>query len=54
MDLGSVGGDRVSGALIRRGIDVIVTRKLALLLCAMLVVPNFLAPSVESPWLRHC
>jgi len=49
-DLGSIGGGWVSGALIRRGVDVIVARKLAILLCALLVVPIFLAPRVENLW----
>lgn len=46
----SFAGGWVSGALIRRGVDVIVARKLALLLCALLVVPIFLAPRVENLW----
>jgi MFS transporter, ACS family, hexuronate transporter len=49
-DLGSIGGGWVSGALIRRGLDVILARKLALLLCALCVVPIFLAPRVQSLW----
>ena len=50
-DVGSIAGGWVSGALIRRGLDVIVARKLALVLCALLVVPIFLAPRVDSLWL---
>ena len=49
-DLGSVGGGWVSSALIKRGVEVITARKLALLLCALLVVPIFLAPRVENLW----
>ncbi|MBV8121021.1 MAG: MFS transporter [Alphaproteobacteria bacterium] len=50
-DIGSIGGGWVSGALIRSGADVIVAREIALLLCALLVVPIFLAPRVDSVWL---
>ena len=50
-DVGSVGGGWLSSTLIRRGVEVLAARKIALLVCAVLVVPIFLAPRVESLWL---
>ncbi len=50
-DVGSIGGGWLSSALIARGVAVLRARKLALLLCALLVVPIFAAPRVESLWL---
>ncbi len=50
-DVGSIGGGWLSSALIRRGMGVLTARKLTLLVCALLVVPIFLAPRVEGLWL---
>ena len=50
-DVGSVGGGWLSSALIKRGMGVLTARKLSLLICALLVVPVFYAPRVESLWL---
>jgi ACS family hexuronate transporter-like MFS transporter len=50
-DLGSIGGGWLSSTLIKRGMGVLTARKLALLVCALCVLPVFLAPRVESLWL---
>jgi ACS family hexuronate transporter-like MFS transporter len=50
-DVGSIGGGWLSSYLIKHGVEVLTARKLALLTCALLVVPIFLAPRVESLWL---
>lgn len=50
-DVGSIGGGWLSSALIARGVAVLRARKLALLVCALLVVPIFAAPRVDSLWL---
>jgi MFS transporter, ACS family, hexuronate transporter len=50
-DLGSIGGGWLSSALIKRGMGVLTARKLALLVCALCVLPVFTAPRVESLWL---
>jgi MFS transporter, ACS family, aldohexuronate transporter len=50
-DVGSISGGWLSSVLIKHGIEVLAARKLALLVCALLVVPIFLAPRVESLWL---
>ena len=49
-DIGSIGGGWLSSALIRRGMEVLAARKIALLVCALLVVPIFLAPRVANLW----
>jgi MFS transporter, ACS family, hexuronate transporter len=49
-DVGSVCGGWLSSTLIKRGVEVITARKFALLVCAVLVVPVFLTPRVESLW----
>lgn len=53
-DVGSVGGGWLSSALIKHGMGVLTARKLALLVCALCVVPVFYAPRVESLWLATC
>lgn len=50
-DVGSIGGGWLSSALIARGVAVLRARKMALLVCALLVVPIFAAPRVDSLWL---
>jgi len=49
-DVGSVGGGWLSSTLIRRGWTVNASRKTALLVCALAVVPIVFAPRVTSMW----
>jgi ACS family hexuronate transporter-like MFS transporter len=49
-DIGSVGGGWISSALIRRGWSVNAGRKIALLICAVCVVPVTTVPLVPSKW----
>jgi len=49
-DGGSIVGGWISSFLIRRGHTVNVSRKLAMLLCAVSVLPIVFAPRVESTW----
>ncbi|MEZ0495549.1 MFS transporter [Sphingomonas sp. IW22] len=49
-DVGSVGGGWLSSALIRRGYSVNAGRKLALLVCALCVLPIFAASAVSGLW----
>jgi MFS transporter, ACS family, hexuronate transporter len=49
-DAGSIGGGWISGALIKRGFSVNAGRKLALLLCALLVVPVVAVPHANGMW----
>ena len=49
-DLGSIAGGWLSSMLIRRGCSVNVARKSAMLLCALLVTPIWLAQSIDSVW----
>ncbi|MGH9560278.1 MAG: MFS transporter, partial [Terracidiphilus sp.] len=48
--VGSVGGGWISSALLNRGRSLNVSRKTALLVCALCVVPVFFAPYVHSLW----
>jgi ACS family hexuronate transporter-like MFS transporter len=48
--IGSIGGGWISGALLRRGWAVNRSRKLAMLLCAILVVPIVVASQVSDLW----
>ena len=48
---GGVAGGWLAGRLIGRGWSINAARKLSLLLCAVSVVPVFLAPYVPSIWL---
>jgi ACS family hexuronate transporter-like MFS transporter len=50
-DAGSIGGGWLSSSLIKRGWSVNAGRKLALLVCALCVVPVFAAAQVSSVWL---
>jgi len=49
-DVGSIGGGWLSSALIKRGWSVNSARKLALLVCAILVVPAVFASKVPGLW----
>jgi ACS family hexuronate transporter-like MFS transporter len=48
---GGVAGGWLAGELIGRGWSINAARKISLLLCAVAVVPVFLAPHVPSVWL---
>jgi len=50
-DVGSIGGGWLSSWLIQRGRSVNAARKLAMLVCALCVVPIAFAPQVTSLWL---
>jgi ACS family hexuronate transporter-like MFS transporter len=49
-DVGSVGGGWLSSSLIKRGWSVNASRKTAMLVCALAVVPIIFAPRVHSVW----
>jgi len=49
-DIGSVGGGWLSSSLIKRGWTVNASRKTAMLVCALAVVPIVFAPRVHSVW----
>src|SRR3984957_2393462 len=49
-DVGSVGGGWISSFLIKRGHSVKVARKMAMLICAVGVIPVVFAYRVESTW----
>jgi ACS family hexuronate transporter-like MFS transporter len=49
-DVGSVAGGWISSSLIKRGHSVNVARKIAMLLCAVGVIPVVFAYRVESTW----
>ena len=49
-DVGSVAGGWVSSSLIRRGHTVNFSRKMAMLICAIAVVPIVFAANVASTW----
>lgn len=49
-DFGSVAGGWLSTALIKRGWSVNRSRKTAMLLCALLIVPTMFAPAAGSMW----
>jgi ACS family hexuronate transporter-like MFS transporter len=48
--VGSIGGGWISSALISRGVSVNYGRKLAMLICALCVVPMFFAAQASSLW----
>lgn len=50
-DVGSIGGGYISGALIKRGWTINKSRKTAMLVCALAVVPIVLASTTTSLWL---
>ncbi len=47
---GSVAGGWISSSLIAKGKSLNFARKIALLICALFVVPVFFAPFTTSPW----
>ena len=49
-DIGSVGGGWLSSRLIRQGWSVNAARKLAMLICAVAVIPIIAAASVKNMW----
>ena len=49
-DVGSIGGGWLSGAFIRRGLSVNAGRKLAMLACALCVLPVIMAGTVSNVW----
>jgi ACS family hexuronate transporter-like MFS transporter len=48
--VGSIGGGALSGWLLRRGWSVNASRKTAMLLCAVCVLPVMLAPTASNAW----
>jgi ACS family hexuronate transporter-like MFS transporter len=50
-DFGSIGGGWLSSSLIQRGMSVNSARKIAMLVCAFLVVPIIFAVHVASLWI---
>ncbi|HEY4233665.1 MAG TPA: MFS transporter [Lacipirellulaceae bacterium] len=49
-DAGSVGGGWLSSRLLKKGWTVNASRKITLLICALCVVPVFLAAIIPNPW----
>ena len=49
-DIGSIGGGWLSSAMIKRGYTVNRSRKLAMFICAVLIIPVMLAPRTASVW----
>jgi ACS family hexuronate transporter-like MFS transporter len=49
-DFGSVAGGWLSSSLLRRGLSLNAARKIALLVCALLVTPIIFAARVDSLW----
>ena len=49
-DIGSIGGGWISSHLIHRGVSVNVSRKTAMLICALSVLPIVFAPHLASTW----
>jgi MFS transporter, ACS family, hexuronate transporter len=50
-DVGSIGGGYISGALIKRGWSINKSRKTAMLVCALAVVPIVFASITSSLWI---
>jgi len=50
-DIGSVSGGWISSALIKRGFSINRSRKLTLLLCALLITPVVFAPQTHNQWI---
>ena len=50
-DVGSVGGGYISSALLKRGVTINRSRKTAMLICALAVVPIVVASMTSSLWL---
>ena len=53
-DCGSIGGGWLSGYFLRRGWSVNRARKLAMLLCALCVLPIIAAPGMTNAWAAIC
>ena len=49
-DVGSIGGGWISSRLIHRGVSVNASRKTAMLICSLSVLPIVLAPRLASTW----
>lgn len=49
-DVGSIGGGWISSTLIHRGTSVNFARKLAMLICALIVIPIVFACNAENLW----
>jgi ACS family hexuronate transporter-like MFS transporter len=49
--VGSVGGGWISSALIERGVAIAKSRRIAMLICAVLVVPVVFAANITNMWL---
>jgi len=49
-DVGSIGGGWISGALIKRGWSINAGRKIAMLICALAVVPIIFASTTSNLW----
>jgi MFS transporter, ACS family, aldohexuronate transporter len=49
-DVGSIGGGWLSSSLIKRGWSINAGRKIAMLICALCVVPIIFAPSAPNLW----
>jgi ACS family hexuronate transporter-like MFS transporter len=49
--VGSIGGGAISSSLIKRGWSINASRKTAMLICALCVVPVLYAPFSKSMWL---
>lgn len=49
-DVGSIAGGWLSSHFIARGSSVSIARRMAMLLCALLVVPVAIAPGISSLW----
>jgi ACS family hexuronate transporter-like MFS transporter len=50
VDAGSIGGGWISSHLIKKGWSVSASRKTAMLICSLCVVPIFMASRVSSLW----
>ena len=53
-DAGSIGGGWLSSRLLKQGWSVNAARKTTLLVCALCVVPVFLAAIIPNPWVVVC
>jgi ACS family hexuronate transporter-like MFS transporter len=49
-DVGSVAGGWLSSSLIKRGYSINTSRKSAMLICALSVIPVVFAPRIENMW----
>ena len=49
-DVGSIGGGWISSSMIQRGKSINASRKIAMLICALSVLPIVFAPRLASTW----